>query len=82
MQIFDGNTKDVEMAVLLKYMSNFGRTLEMTLINCEINVILTWSSTYVITKSTGAGFSAMTDTKRFVRIVIFCFKITVNWNKY
>ena len=41
MQIFDGNTKDVEMAVLLKYMSNFGRTLEMTLINCEINVILT-----------------------------------------
>ena len=82
MQIFDGNTKDVEIAVLLKYMSNFGRTLEMTLINCEINVILTWSSTYVITKSTGAGSSAMTDTKRFVRIVILCFKITVNWNKY
>ena len=38
-----GNTKDVEIAVPLKYLSNFWRTLEMSLINCEINLILTWS---------------------------------------
>ena len=37
------NTKDVKIAVLLKYLSNFWRTLEMPLINCEINLILTWS---------------------------------------
>ena len=30
----DGNTKDVETAVLLKYLSKFWRTLEMPLINC------------------------------------------------
>ena len=28
--------------VPLKYLSNFWRTLEMPLINCEINLILTW----------------------------------------
>ena len=39
-----GGTKDVEIVVPLKYLSNFWRTLEMLLINCEINLILTWSS--------------------------------------
>ena len=34
-------TKDVEIVVPLKYLSNFWRTLDMPLINCEINVILT-----------------------------------------
>ena len=29
-----GNTKDVEIAVPLKYLSNFWRTLEMPLSNC------------------------------------------------
>ena len=29
-----GNTKDVEIMVQLKYLSNFWRTLEMSLINC------------------------------------------------
>ena len=33
-----GNTKDVEIAVPLKHLSNFWRTLEMLLINCEINL--------------------------------------------
>ena len=37
-----GNTKDVEIIVPLKYLSNFWRTLEMLLINCEVNLILTW----------------------------------------
>ena len=31
------------MAVTLKYIRSFWRTLEMILINCEINLILTWS---------------------------------------
>ena len=51
----DNNVKDVEIMVPLKYLSNFWRTLEMPLINCEVNLILTWSSICVITDSTGAG---------------------------
>ena len=57
------NEKDVEIMVSLKYLSNFWRTLEMPLINCEVNVILTWSSTCAITNSTGAGTFEITDTK-------------------
>ena len=34
----DGNTKDVEIIVPLKYLSNFWRTLEMLLINCEVSL--------------------------------------------
>ena len=68
----------------------------MTLINCEINLILTWSSTYVLTNSTGAGTFARTDKKLYGPVVTLPtqenakllqqlksgFKRTVNWNKY
>ena len=37
----NGNIKDVEIMVSLKYISNFWRTLEMSLINCETKLILT-----------------------------------------
>ena len=36
-----GNEKNVEIMVPLKYLSNFWRTLEMPLINCKVNLILT-----------------------------------------
>ena len=37
----DDGTKAIKIMVLLKYLSNFWRTLQMPLINCEINLILT-----------------------------------------
>ena len=39
---------NVEIMVPLKYLSNFWRTLEMPLINCETELILTWSRDCVI----------------------------------
>ena len=55
----DGNTKGVAIVVPLKYLINFCRTLEMPLINCEVNLILTgWSP-----NSTVKGTFAITDTK-------------------
>ena len=41
--------KEVEIALPLKYISNFWRTLDIPLVNCEINLILTWSENCVIT---------------------------------
>ena len=41
----------------------------MPLINCKINFILAWSSTAVITNSTGVGIFAITDTKLYVTAV-------------
>ena len=56
----DRNTKNVDIIVLLKYLSNFWRTLEMPLINCEVNLELTWSRDCVITNSTRGGKLAIT----------------------
>ena len=92
----DDNEKDVEIMVSLKYLSNFWRTLEMPLINCEVNPILTWSSTCVITNSNDAGAFEITDTKLYVPVVTLSteentkllqqlksgFKRVINWNKY
>ena len=51
------NTKNVEIAVPSKYLSNFWRTLEMLLINNEINLILTWSRACVISGAIGEQHS-------------------------
>ena len=65
----NNNVKNVEIMVPLKYLSNFWRTLEMPLINCEVNRILTRSSTCVITNSNPAGTFAITHTKLYVPVV-------------
>ena len=82
----------------LKYLSGFWRTLEMTLITCEINLILTRFPNSVISNAVAnkAITFAITDTKLYVSIVILstqdnskllpqlkaASKRTVNWNKY
>ena len=43
MQTENDTSKDVEIMVLFKCLSNFWRTLEMPLIKCEINLALSWS---------------------------------------
>ena len=46
---------DNEIMVPLKYRSNFWRTLEMPLINCEIKLVLTWSENCVIASNTASN---------------------------
>ena len=46
-QIGAYGTKDFETMVSLKYLSNFWITPVIPLINCEINLILTWSENCV-----------------------------------
>ena len=68
----------------------------MLLINCQINLILTWSTDGVIFSATGKIKFAITDKKFYVPIVTLStqdnaklleqlksgFKQTINWNKY
>ena len=71
-QTGNDGTKDVEIIVPLKYLSNFFRTLEMPFINCEVNLTLTWSSTCVIASVIVANQTAtftITDTKLYVPVV-------------
>ena len=71
-QTGDDGTKIVEIMVPLKYLSYFWRTLEMPLINCEINLILAWSANCVIVSTNVANQNAtfaITDTKLYVPVV-------------
>ena len=91
-----GNTKDVEIIIPLKYSSNFWRTPEMLLINCEVILILTWSRDCAISSATGETKFKITETKLYVLVVTlstqdnakllqqlkFGFKRTINLNKY
>ena len=73
--------KEVGIAVPLKYLINFWRTLDMPLINCEVSLILTWFRECIITSmerrviNTGRDFSSTnatfqtTDTKLYVLVV-------------
>ena len=47
-QTNENGTKYVEIIVPLKHISSFGRTLEMPIINYQINFFLTSSAYYVL----------------------------------
>ena len=71
-QTGDDGSKNVEIIVPLKYLSNFWGTLEMPLINCEIKLTLTWYSNCVIVSTDVANqiaTFAITDTKLYVPVV-------------
>ena len=58
--------------VPLKYLSNFWRTLEMPLINCEVNLVLTWLSTCVLAAvgdANQAATFAIANTRLYVPVV-------------
>ena len=59
----------ISAEVFRKYLSNFWRTLEMLLINCNVNRIVGWSADCVISSATGATKFAIHDTKLYVSLV-------------
>ena len=68
----DGRIHDVEIMVPLKYLSNFWRTLEMPLINCEVELILNWSANCVIIYTNVANqvpAFTITETNLYVPVV-------------
>ena len=71
-QTGDDGTKNVEIMVPLSYLSVFWRNLELPLINCEVNLILTWSTNCVIVSTNvtnqNATFS-VTNIKLYVPVV-------------
>ena len=90
-------TKDLKIMVPLKYLSIFPRTIEMPLINSEINLVLTWSENCVISTVTNQAITfPITITKCYALVVTLStqvntkllqqfkssFKRTINWNKY
>ena len=63
----------IRVPLTLKYLSNFWRTLEVSLINCEINLILAWSDRCFITDNPIANQEptfTITDAKLYALVVI------------
>ena len=54
--------KNVKIAVPLKYLSNFWRSLEMPLINCKIDLELDWTNDCVMSTIADTKFK-ITNTK-------------------
>ena len=75
----DGTKKVVKIAVPLKYLSNFWRSLKMPLINCKVELSLRWIENCVLTtapidadaNASGADSATfkITDAKLYVPIV-------------
>ena len=65
---------ETEVVIPLKHLSNFWRTLNIPLINCEIELILTWSKNCVLSDMTEANNPRnglefqITDTKLYVPV--------------
>ena len=72
----NGVFKDVKIAVPLKYLSNFWRSLEMPLINCKIHLELNWTKDCVMSTIADTTFK-ITNTKLYVPIVTLSSKDNV-----
>ena len=91
----NGTKNGVKIAVPLKYLSNFWRSLEMPLINCKVELSLKWYEKYLLTAATTATFRII-DAKLYVPIVTLSiednskltkllnegFKRPIYWNEY
>ena len=77
----NSSVKDAKIVVPLKYLSNFWRSLEMSLINCKVFLELNWIEDCI---SSSAGNSAkfeITDAKLQVPIVTSSTKGSANLTK-
>ena len=64
----NGRKNGVKIAVPLKYLSNFWRSLEMPLINCKVKVSLKWIENCMLTTANTATFK-ITDAKLYIPIL-------------
>ena len=96
-----GNTenngrKNVKIAILSKYLSNFWTSLEMQLINCKVEFSLKWYEECIISSAGTAATFKITDANLYVPIATLKtenntklskllskgFKRPISWNKY
>ena len=78
-RIGNNGTKDVKIMVPLKYLTNFWRTLEILLINCEINLIITSSANCFIIDApidNQIPIFTITNTKLYNNLINFNFIIS------
>ena len=55
----------------LKYLSNFSRTLEISLINCKTNLILTWYANCILSSAAAGQVAKFATTNAKLYVVTF-----------
>ena len=63
------NRNGVKIAVPLKYLSSFWRSLEIPLINCRAELSLTWNENSILTSLDENSSFTITDAKLYVPVV-------------
>ena len=61
----NGEFKNVKITVPLKHLSNFWRSLEMSLINCKIHLDLYWTKNCVMSNIAGETTFKITQNHTF-----------------
>ena len=92
----NSSVKDAKIVVPLKYLSNFWRSSEIPLINCEVFLELNWIEDCILSSARDSAKFSITDAKLHVPIVTLSakdsanlakqlnegFKRAVYWNSY
>ena len=63
------NRNGVKIAVPLKYLSNFWRSLEISLINCKVKLSFWWDPNCVLFNLGRDSTFTITDAKLYVPII-------------
>ena len=66
---FITNKNCVKIVVLLKYLSNFWRSLEMPFIKCKVELSLKWYENCMLSSAGTAATFTIADTKLYVPVV-------------
>ena len=74
----ESSVKDAKIVVLLKYLSNFWRSLEMPLINCIVHLELNWIEDCILSSAGDSSKFEITDATLHVPIVTLFTKDSVN----
>ena len=83
-ELLENQVNNVKIAVPLKYINNFFRSLEMPLINCKISLELTWTKDCLLSNNAGDGGDAsfkIKNTVLYVPIVTLSTKDNVSLTK-
>ena len=75
------SVKDAKIVVPLKYLSNFWRSLEMSLINCKVYLELNWIEDCILSSAGNSAKLEITDAKLHVPIVTLSTKGSANLEK-
>ena len=82
----DNNVNNVKLVVPLKYVNRFFRSLEMPLVNCKIDLELTWHKDCIISSADAAAAGQVvsfmiTNAKLYVPVVTLSTKDNNNLTK-